>query len=63
MAQLLELIAQKDDMEQKIEMLTQNLSKEGVGAHGSLVDEEGFPKFDFDKTFNIRTWRNELGSL
>lgn len=60
MAQLLEWVKEKDVIEEKIEGLIMNLEKEGVGLQGSLVDEEGFPKFDFSKTLNIRTWRNEL---
>merc|ERR1711936_905297 len=67
--QVLELMKQKEDLEEEIKALNQVLESQNVGMEEPLVDEEGFPRGDIDvyqvrhARHNIRTKGNDLINL
>ena len=46
--QILELMKQKDNLEEEIKALNQVLESQKVGMDDTLVDAEGFPRADID---------------
>ena len=46
--QILELMKQKDNLEEEIKALNQVLESQKVGMDDLLVDAEGFPRADID---------------
>jgi len=67
--QVLELMKQKEDLEEEIKALNQVLESQNVGMEEPLVDDEGFPRADIDvyqvrhARHNIRTKGNDLINL
>ena len=67
--QVLELMKQKDDLEEEIKALNQVLESQKVGMDDVLVDAEGFPRSDIDvyqvrhARSNIRAKGNDLISM
>ncbi|XP_037919489.1 26S proteasome non-ATPase regulatory subunit 9 [Hermetia illucens] len=58
-AQTLQLIAEKDAIERKIQEYGQILETNNVGMTGSLVDAEGFPRNDID-VYQVRHARHQI---
>lgn len=54
------LMAQRDALEQQLGAATARLETSGAGLHGSLVDNEGFPRGD---AFEIRNDRQAVSRL
>ncbi len=57
-----ELVAMKRSMEERIFQVEKLLDDLGVGRHGSLVDDEGFPLKEVDH-YLVRTKRNEINCI
>ncbi|KAJ5071782.1 26s proteasome non-atpase regulatory subunit 9 [Anaeramoeba ignava] len=58
--EMLNLSKKKEEYEKEIEELTTFLEEKGCGVHGSLVDQDGFPRSD---AYEIRIARNRLAIL
>ncbi|KAM9393328.1 26S proteasome non-ATPase regulatory subunit 9 [Pholidichthys leucotaenia] len=56
------LIKKKDAIEEQIKAYYDVLEDQGVGAEGSLVDAEGYPRADVD-VYQIRTARHNISCL
>ena len=55
-------IAEKDEIEARLEALENELHESGFGMSGGLVDDEGFPLSDVEKIWDVRTARNQIAS-
>eukprot|EP00160_Parvularia_atlantis_P020612 Unigene861_Nuclearia_a/m.2770 Unigene861_Nuclearia_a/g.2770 ORF Unigene861_Nuclearia_a/g.2770 Unigene861_Nuclearia_a/m.2770 type:complete len:203 (-) Unigene861_Nuclearia_a:21-629(-) len=57
------LVTQRDALERQIKEVNEALlAQKGVGMHGRLVDDEGFPRGDID-VYQVRTLRHEMARL
>lgn len=50
----------KDQIEKEIDELLLALNQDGVGLHGNLVDDEGFPISDVEKILRTRDARHRI---
>ena len=57
--QVMEMVKQKDGLEEELKALHEVLKSQGVGMEEPLVDGEGFPRSDID-VYQVRHARSNI---